>query len=104
MVPLKLAPWSLQGLGDVGVRGRALEEHVLEQVGHAGLAVAFVARADEDGHVDGDVGRGGVGEEQDAQAVVEAVFGDAFNRGDLSGCIGAAVADAQNSTMSRGIN
>ena len=45
------------------------------------LAVALVARADEVRHVDGDVGLGGIGEEQDAQAVVEAVLGDALDGG-----------------------
>ena len=83
VVPLNSAPWSLRALGTSGWVGRALEDHVLEQVGHAGLAVAFVARADEDGQVDGDVGRRGIGEEQNAQAVVEAVFGDTFDGGDL---------------------
>ncbi len=60
----------------------ALEQHVLEQVRHAGLAVALVARADEVGDVDRDRRLGGIGEEQHAQAVGEQVFGDAFDGGD----------------------
>ena len=59
------------------------EEHVLEQVRHAGFAVAFVARADQVGHVDGDFGLGGVGEKQHVEAVGKGVFGDAFDGGDL---------------------
>ncbi|MDW8468381.1 MAG: hypothetical protein RML56_04600 [Burkholderiales bacterium] len=42
---------------DVGVILRALEEQVLEQVRHALLAVALVARADEVGDVHGDGAR-----------------------------------------------
>ena len=37
--------------------GRSLEHHVLEQVGHARLTIALMARAHEDGQVDGDLGR-----------------------------------------------
>ena len=47
--------------GDVGVGGRSLEDHVLEQVGHAGLAVALMPRADQDRQVDRDLGRDGSG-------------------------------------------
>ena len=63
--------------------GRALEDHVLEQVRHARLAVAFLPRADQHGHVHGHFGLRVVGKEQHAQAVVELVFGDAFDRGDF---------------------
>ena len=83
VVPLKLAPVVLQRLGDLRVGGRALEDHVLEQVGHAGFAVALVPRADEHGQVDGDLGRERIGEEQHAQAVVEPVFGDPLDRRDV---------------------
>ena len=100
---MKLAPWSLQGLGHVRERRRALEDHVFEQVGHAGLAVALVPGADEDGQVDGDVRLRGVGEEQDAQAVVELVFGDAFDGGDLDGVGGrGGVEHQQCSERGRG--
>ena len=54
----------------------ALEQHVLEEVCHPGLAVAFVARADEVGDVDGHGRLRGVGEQQDLEAVVERVLGD----------------------------
>ena len=75
----------MQRLGNLRVRRRALEDHVLEQVGHAGFAVAFVPRADEDGQVDGDRGPRRVGKEQHLQAVVEPVLGDALDRLDLRG-------------------
>ena len=48
-----------EGLGNVLVLRRALEKHVLEQVGHAGFAVALVPRPDQDREVHGD-GRGGL--------------------------------------------
>ena len=63
--------------------GRALEDHVLEQVGHAGLAVALVPGADQNGHVDRDGRPRRLREKQDAGAVGEPVFGHAFDRGDL---------------------
>ena len=69
---------------DVRVLRRAPEQHVLEQVRHAGFAVAFVARA----HQVGDVHRNrvlrGVGEEQHLEPVGKPVLGDAFDRGDFS--------------------
>src|SRR5690606_40283558 len=49
---------------DVAVRGRALEQQVLEQVRGAGLAVGLVHRADPVGQVDRDRGFGRVGEQQ----------------------------------------
>ena len=73
---------------DVGVGGRALEQQVLKQVGHAGFAVVLVARADQVGEVHRDRGLGGVGEQQHAQAVAEAVFGDAFDGGDFDHALG----------------
>jgi len=63
--------------------GRALEQHVFQQVRHARLAVVFVARAHQVGHVDGGGGLGFVGNQQHPQAVGQAVFGDAFDRGGL---------------------
>ena len=51
---VEAGPVIAQRLRDLRVVGRALEDHVFEQVGHAGFAVAFVAAADEHGHVDGD--------------------------------------------------
>lgn len=61
--------------------GRALEQHVLEQVGHAGLAVVLVARSHQVRHVDRGGGLGRVGRQQHAQAVGQAVFGNALDRG-----------------------
>ncbi len=68
---------------DLRVFRRALEVHVFEQVGHAGLAVALHARSDEDGLIDGDLGRRRIGEENDAESVVEMVFRDTLDGDDL---------------------
>ena len=43
---------------------RSLEHHVLQQVGHARLAVTLMPRADEDRQVDGDLGPRWVEKEQ----------------------------------------
>ena len=102
VVPLKLAPVVAQRLGHVAEGGRALEDHVFEQVGHAGLAVAFVARADQDGHVDGDRRPRRLGEQQHAGAVGEPVFGDAFDRGDLLRLRRAQGAKANSSNNNAG--
>ncbi len=64
------------------VRG-ALEHHVLQQMRHAGFAIALKARADHIGDVDGYGGLGVIGEQQHLEAVGEAILGDAFDRGDL---------------------
>ncbi|MNN06605.1 hypothetical protein D3C81_1194000 [compost metagenome] len=64
-------------------RRRALEQQVLEQVRHAGLAVVLVAAAHEVGDVDRGGGLGRVGRQHDAQAVGQAVFGDALHGGSL---------------------
>ena len=74
----------LQGLGDVRMRRRALEDHVFEQMRHARLAVAFVPRADEHGEIDRHLRLRVVRKEQHAQAVVELIFGDAFDGGHLA--------------------
>ena len=66
---------------DLAAVGGLDEVHVLQQVRHAGLAVAFVARADQVRHVDRDLGVGGVGIEQHAQAVGEDILGDAADGG-----------------------
>ena len=49
------------------------------------FAVALVPRADEDGHVHRDRGARGIGKEQQPEAVVELILGDAFDGGDLFG-------------------
>ena len=78
---------ALAGLGHHVAGGRrALEDQVLQQVGHAGLAVTLVPRADAVGDVDGGGGLGVVGHQQQLQAVGQAVFGDAFDLGDLLQC------------------
>ena len=66
---------------DVRLRGRALEQQVLQQVGHAGLAVVLVHRTHAVDQVDGHGGLGGVGEQQHAQAVGQRVLADAFDAG-----------------------
>ena len=66
---------------DVRKAGAALEQHVLEQVRHAFLAVAFVARADQVGDVDGDRVHRAVRHQHDAQAVGQAVLADPFDGG-----------------------
>ena len=96
-MPLNWAPRSFMSPGDVGVGGRSLEEHVLEQVGHAGLAVALVARADQDRQVDGDLGPRGVGEQEHAQAVVQPVLGDPLDRRDLLELFGRRFGAGSNS-------
>ena len=63
--------------------GRSLEHHVLQQVGHARLAVTFVARADENCQVDGDLGTRRVGEKQHVQPIGQPILGDSLDRGDL---------------------
>ena len=61
------------------VLGRALEEQVLEQVRHAGLAVVLVLGADAVGDVDRGAGLAGVGRQQHLQAVGQPVLVDAFD-------------------------
>ena len=57
----------------------ALEQHVFEQVGHAGLAGAFVAGAHLVDQVDGHGGFGFVWPQQDGEAVGELVLADAID-------------------------
>ena len=61
---------------DLASVGGLDEVHVLQQVSHAGLAVAFVARTHHDSHVDRHLRVGRVGIEQDPQAVGVFVFRD----------------------------
>jgi hypothetical protein len=95
-------PAVLQGLRNVRVRWRALKQHVLQQVRHACLTIALMSRPDQHGHVHRDGGARLVREQQYAQAVVEAVLGDALNGDDLlRGCPlvgtrGTARADQEN--------
>ena len=84
----------MQNLGDLRVIRRAFEEHVLQQVGHARFAIALVATADEDGHIDGDRWLGMVWKEQYPHAIFKAILRNAFDGAyvggavDLDGCIG----------------
>ena len=63
---------TVSSCGMFAVLRRALEQQVLEQVRHARLAVALVARADQVGDVHGDRGLRLVGEQQHVQAVASA--------------------------------
>ena len=60
---------------DVAAGLGLLEQHVLEQVRHAGLAVTLVPGADEVGHVDRHLRLGVVGKQEDVQPVREGVLG-----------------------------
>ena len=64
----------------LGVLGRALEQQVLEQVGHAGLAVVLVPGPHAVGQVHRGRRLGIVGHQQHLQAILEPVFGDALHR------------------------
>ena len=63
--------------------GRAFEQHVHEQVGHAGFAVALVPRPNEDSHVDRHHFLAGVGKKEDSNTVFESVFRNAFDLSDF---------------------
>ena len=82
---VEAGPVIAQRLGHVRMVGRALEDHVLEQVGHAGFAVAFVAAADEHGHVHGHRRPRRFGKEQHPGPVGEPVLRHTLDRGDLDG-------------------
>ena len=76
-VPVDAAPGQLLlGIGDLL---GALEEHVLQQVRHAGFARPFVARSHLVDQVDGHGGFGLVRAQQHGQAVGELVLGDAVD-------------------------
>ena len=75
-----LHPAVAELLPDVEMLGRALEEQVLQQMCHARLAVALVARADQVGEVDGYDLFGLVREQQHPQAVRQVVFRDTLDR------------------------
>ena len=77
-VPVDAAPGQLL-LGIRDLLG-ALEEHVLQQVRHAGFARPFVARSHLVDQVDGHGGLGLVRAQQHGQAVGELVLGDAVDR------------------------
>ena len=68
---------------DLPAVGRLDEVHVLQQVRHAGLAVAFVPRAHQVGHVDRDLRLGRIGVQQHLQAVREVVLRDPAHGGTL---------------------
>jgi hypothetical protein len=63
--------------------GRPLEDHVLQEMRHAGFAVALVPRTDEYGHVHRHLWARVIGIEQETQAVCELVLGDALDGRDF---------------------
>jgi len=79
---------------DVAARRSALEHQVLEQVGHAGLAVIFVRRADLVGHIHGRRRVRRIRKQQYREAVGQPVFGDAFNGRTLRDARGQGRMDA----------
>src|SRR5581483_3397494 len=92
---IKLGAVVLQFLGDFRVARRALEDHVLEQMRHAGFAVTFLPRTDQHGKIYRDLGLRVVRKEQDAEAIIELVFADAFDSGDqFWRCVGGVGASA----------
>jgi hypothetical protein len=66
----------------VRVRRRPLEKQVLEQVGHARLAVVLLPRADEVSEVDRHRRLGRVGKQKHPKAVGQPVLGDSLDLGD----------------------
>ncbi len=62
---------------DVGALARALEQHVFEQVSHAGLAIAFELAAGLDEQLDARRGRRRVRRQDDLEAIGQAVRADA---------------------------
>ncbi len=70
----------LEHFGNVRMVRGTLKQHVFQQVGHAGFAVAFVSGTDEDRHVDGHLRFRGIRKQQDADAVFEPVFRDSLDR------------------------
>ena len=77
---VEAGPVIAEGLGDLRVVRGPLEDHVLEQVSHARLAITLVTAADEHGHVDGHGRPRCLGEEQHAGPVGQAVLGDPLDR------------------------
>ena len=71
--------------GNVRMVGRPLEQQMLEEVGHARLAVALVARPHEVCDVHRDLLLALVREQQEAQAVGKPVLRDALDGGHLRG-------------------
>ena len=66
---------------DARVVGGALEHQMLQQMRHAGLAVALVPGAHQIGDVHGDLLLALIRKEQKAQAVLQPVLGDALHAG-----------------------
>jgi hypothetical protein len=72
---------------------RILEQQVLEQVRHSLLAVAFMARPDQHGQVDGHRIDARIGHGEHAQAVRQPIFGDTLDGCDrLQRCAWASAA------------
>ena len=82
---------------------RAFEQQVLEQVGHPGLAIVFVARPDAIGDVDGCRRLGVVRGQQDLQAIRESVLLDTFHAAH-KGCLRGGRRGGLNGGLSGGLS
>ena len=80
----------------------ALEGHVLQEVGHSGLAIGFVARADAVDDVDGDLGLGVVGKQEDVQAVGKGVLRDSLDGGHLLNALRQGLSEGGDSEKDGG--
>jgi hypothetical protein len=69
----------------------SLEDHVLQKVSHARFAVALVPRTDQYREVHRDFGARRIGEQEHAQTIIQAVFGNSLDGGDLLGRFGSGV-------------
>ncbi len=67
------------------------KQHVLQQVSHAGFAVAFVTRPDEVGHIHGQLRLGLIGKQQNVEAVRQGVFRDSLDGGNFLDSFGQAL-------------
>ena len=80
--PIGPRPVLGQFLRNVPMLGRTLEDHVLQEVRHPGLAVPFISRSYQIGHVDSDLWLGSVRKQKEMEPVGESVLGDTLNRSD----------------------
>ena len=77
---------------------------MLQEVGHSGLAIGFVARADAVDDVDGDLGLGVVGKQEDVQAVGKGVLRDALDGGHLLNALRQGLSEGGDSQKDGGCN
>ena len=82
---VELGAMLLKRLGNVRMPGCSLEDHVLQQVRHAGLAIPLLPGAHQHRHVHRHLGLRLVRHQQGPQTVVELVFSDPLHRSDFAG-------------------